>query len=374
MRLFALVTLLLATAAGAAPVITRVDPSAGFTFAPTRVVIHGTDLAAETVACPIPPPGGTGQGTCPVEVFFGNDEAYVVFATPTEIHAFTNPFAGGQPRDPGTVDVRVLIEGKGEATLADGFRFTNSPDPDPLNSGWVLVPLTTAREVRGANGSVWQTQLRVFNNSAWPLEPDGPLCNPVILAPCVQQVLDPNETATLDLYPGSIEGTDGAFLWMPNPLLRTAVHMSLRVRDISENALSWGTSVPVVWPEQFATRQVIIDIPTDARYRGMLRIYSSGSAPQTVEYRVFRENQQAPVLEGTVLLHGIVHPLPDPMPDHPAYAQIDLLTPQVRAAGERVWVEVYNMGDNVSPPPPSVWAFVSVTNNDTQQITTMLPD
>lgn len=372
MRLLACLSLLFASAVSAVPVITAVEPSSGFTFAPTRVVIHGSDLANGTVNCPFNIPG-SGAPPCAVRAFFGDVEAWVITATATQIEAVVMPFIGNEPHDPGVVDVRVTIEGKGEATLANGFRFDDAPAPDPLNYTPVLVPLTTAFEVPGANGSIWRTELRVFNNSAWSMPFDGPLCNPLILAPCVPQTLEPNETDSLEIFPGSIDGTDGAFLWVPTPLLRAAAHMSLRVRDISENAQSWGTSIPVVTEQQFANRKVIIDIPTDARYRGMLRIYAWSSAPQTVVYSVFTEESRVPVVQRTVELHGIVHPVPDEMPDHPAYAQIDLLTPEVRAAGERVWVEVYNQGDIVSPPPPPIWAFVSVTNNDTQQITTMVP-
>lgn len=373
MRVIALLSLLFAAAVSAAPVITSVEPPIGFTYAPTRVTIHGSDLGTNDVICPIPPPSGTGQGTCPVQVFFGGDHALVLSATPTRVEAYTNPFVGGQPRTPGSVDVRVVIEGKGETTLANGFRFDNAPFPDPAFYSPLLVPLTTANDVRGANGSVWRTELRVFNNSAWSLAFAGPLCNPHILAPCVDPTIPAGRTESVDLYPGPIDGTDGAFLWVPNPLLGAA-RMSLRVRDVSENAQSWGTAVPVVKMSEFAPRLVIIDVPTDARYRGMLRIYSTGSSPQTVEYRVFRENDDMPVVTRRVELHGIVHPAPVLMPENPAYIQIDLLTPEVRAAGERVWIEIDNLGANVSPPPPSIWAFVSVTNNETQQITAIVPE
>ena len=372
MRVIALLSLLFAAAVSAAPVITSVEPPVGFTYAPTRVTIHGSDLVTDDVICPILPPGGTGQGTCPVQVFFGGDLAFVLSATPTRIEAYTNPFVGGQPRIPGPVDVRVVIEGKGETTLANGFRFDNAPFPDPAFYSPVLVPLTTANDVRGANGSIWRTELRVFNNSAWPLALDGPLCNPEVLAPCGDPTIPAGRTESIELYPGPIEGTDGAFLWGPNPLVGAA-HMSLRVRDISENAQSWGTAIPIVKPNDFATRLVIIDVPTDARYRGMLRIYSEGASPQTVEYRVFRENDDEPILTRRVELHGIVHPAPVLMLENLTYIQIDLLTPEVRAAGERVWIEIDNLGANVSPPPPSIWAFVSVTNNESQQITVMVP-
>ena len=70
---------------------------------------------------------------------------------------------------------------------------------------------------------------------------------------------------------------------------------------------------------------------------------------------------------------GFWEPVEGDLPFYPSYAQIDLLTPEVRAAGPTIRVEVDNQGANVSPPLPPLWAFVSVTNNDTQQVTVMTP-
>ena len=48
------------------------------------------------------------------------------------------------------------------------------------------------------------------------------------------------------------------------------------------------------------------------------------------------------------------------------------LTPAVRAAASRVRIEIADpLAIIVSPPPPPFWALVSITNNETQQVTTI---
>ena len=73
-------------------------------------------------------------------------------------------------------------------------------------------------------------------------------------------------------------------------------------------------------------------------------------------------------------LDGILPIVFDPTPLFPGYAQVDPLTAVVRAAGARVRIEIFDpIAPIVSPPPPPIWAFVSITNNDTQQVTTITP-
>lgn len=64
----------------------------------------------------------------------------------------------------------------------------------------------------------------------------------------------------------------------------------------------------------------------------------------------------------------------DPTPLHPGYAEVDPLSPLVRASGQRVRIEVEDpLRHVVSPPPPPIWGLVSITNNETQQVTMITP-
>jgi hypothetical protein len=60
-------------------------------------------------------------------------------------------------------------------------------------------------------------------------------------------------------------------------------------------------------------------------------------------------------------------------PPHPSYIALDPIPPAARAAGGRVRIELTNYGANVSPPLANIWAFVSLTNNETNQVTLVTP-
>ena len=74
------------------------------------------------------------------------------------------------------------------------------------------------------------------------------------------------------------------------------------------------------------------------------------------------------------MLNGIVTFVPELFPLHPAYLQLDPLPAAIRASGDRIRVTVDRMGENVSPPPPPIWAFVTVTDNVTQLTSTITPN
>jgi hypothetical protein len=234
----------------------------------------------------------------------------------------------------------------------------------------VLVPLTAAT-APGAHGSTWKAELQIFNASSVPLRLPGPPER--ILAPVVDPavVVPPRQTEEAFLDRAEA-GRDGAFLYVPTPLL-WAPKMSLRARDTSQDAASLGTDIPVVNINNASGDVLLIDVPTDANYRATLRIYAFTAAPMLVGVSVFPEDGDTVLQHYDVELHGIVNVNYDPFPPYPAYLAIDPLTPVVRASGKRVRIELTNYGNNVSPPPPAIWGFVSITNNVTQQVTAVTP-
>jgi hypothetical protein len=167
-------------------------------------------------------------------------------------------------------------------------------------------------------------------------------------------------------------GVDGAFLYVPKPLAH-APKMSLRVRDTSQNAASLGTDIHVVPAADAAGDITLIDVPVASQYRATLRIYAFTQVPMQIGVTIYPEDGVTPIDHLDVQLHGIVNIDFDPFPSHPAYLALDPLTPAVRAAGGRVRIEITNYHQNLSPPPPPIWAFVSITNNETQQVTAVTP-
>ena len=144
-------------------------------------------------------------------------------------------------------------------------------------------------------------------------------------------------------------GTPGRFVYVA----REHAHgfsANLRAYDTSRSAENFGTEVPVVRASEFTVEPfALLGVPRDARFRKTLRIYAAEPTIVTVK------GLGAP---RTVTLTGGGDPFT------PAYAQISDFpegTGVTDVILEPTWA---GMG---------VWAFITVTNNETQHITTILP-
>jgi len=350
--LVALLVVFIAVTAGAQPVITDFDPQEGFTFGPTHVTINGS-----------------GFNGVFLEVYFGDVKATVLERTPTTLRVLALPSADGSIRPEGHVDVIVRVA-QGEARR-QGFYFSPLAQPGEEDYTPVLVPLTSGT-FAGANGSLWTSQLRVFNSSTLPLRMPGP--EVIIGSPPIDPtpVVGPRKTQQVFVN-GQGPPFDGAFLYVPKPLA-DAPKWSLRVRDLSKNAGSLGTAIPVVNAEDFQGNITLHDLPIDPNTRATLRIYGLTEAPMQVGISVYAENIDTVLEQRNVDLDGTVHVLYDPFPPFPAYAVLDPFSPAIRESGlSHVRIEITNYNENLSPPPPPIWAFVSFTNNTTQQVTVVTP-
>src|ERR1700687_1921032 len=103
----------------------------------------------------------------------------------------------------------------------------------------VLVPVVVAAATPGAYGSVWQTELGARNEadqrvviSDTPVGLCG-LCPPYA----------PHSTFRIPL--NATNPNAGRFLYIGSPGVGN-VTFTLRVQDISRQALTWGTAIPVV--------------------------------------------------------------------------------------------------------------------------------
>jgi hypothetical protein len=354
MRLPLLVLSILLTATlSAVPVITDINPQAGFSFAATHVIIDGS---------------GFGDGA--VTVFVDDTPATVINVTPTRLHVRINPPPGVDP-DGQSADITVRVAGQGEAKRVNGFFFHELAQGSRQDYAQVLIPLTSA-PISGAHGSVWEADLRAFNASSQiTLRMPGPeehfMELPIDFAVTVQ----PRTTERV-MLPRRSTGVDGHFLYVPRALVPDA-KMSLRVRDTSQNARSLGDDVPVVRDDQGAQDLSIVDVPVDPQYRATLRIYAFTPEPMRVGVTILREDGDTPFAQFDVQLHGILTTDFVPFPPYPAYIALDPIPAAARAAGRRLRIELTNYGENVSPPLPNIWAFVSLTNNETNQVTIVTP-
>ena len=350
MRLPLLVlSILLAASLGAVPAITEISPQEGFSFGATHVIIDGSGFTDGAVT-----------------VLFDDRPATVIHVEPTRLHVRVNPPPSVGPQGE-SADVTVRVAGHGEATLTNVFFFHELAQGSRQDYTQVLVPLTYA-PIHGAHGSVWEAELRAFNTShQTTLRMPGPEEHFTEIPMDFAVIVEPRTTERV-LLTRREPGVDGHFLYVPNALVPNA-KMSLRVRDTSEHSGNLGADVPVVRLDQGAQDLTIVDIPVDGRYRAMLRIYAFTPEPMRVGVTVLPEDGDTPYAQFDVMLHGILTTEFVPFPPHPAYIALDPIPVEARVDGRPLRIELTNYGANVSPPLANIWAFVSLTNNETNEVT-----
>lgn len=358
----AALSLLIASAAFAAPAVISVEPRFGFTFKETVVTIHGTGFSDTIYQCV----EGTNDPFCDVQLFFGPEvQANVTLVTPTKITALVPPRPHGE-----TATIRVLVRGRGEAVLANAFVWDQTKTSDnPSDYERYLIPVTV-RQLPGANGSIWSTEWLVRNSTDLPFAMIFDACPPNV-SPCPTTWVEGRSTEAYSIVARG-DGTEGAYVYVPKPMTPS---MSLRVRDLSRNAQSFGTELPIVRDSDYRGAMELLDVPTDPRYRSTLRLYGPGPATHYANVSVFSEPGGRLIESYEVELSGMIH-VPGGFALHPSYAQLDPLTPAVRAAGERVRIVVRSLLSFPGPPPNAsipMYAFLTITNNETQQVTTVTP-
>lgn len=338
--LFGLTLLALSSVASAAPTIHEVLPAAGFPWGGTRVNIQGADLLGEPFFfC-------YGSVPCPITVLFGDVPGNVETADPSHVTVIAPAHARG------VTDVTVKVVGRPDAHLANAFTFTDLAD-DFGSGDWAgfFIPVN-ANDVSGAHGSIWRTELTVHNPTEFTVPLDGDFCEqngPT----CPRLSLAPGETKSIRLYPGRGESSS---LLVPYGIANE-LSMSLRVRDLSRNSEDWGTEVPIV--RQFGYLFRLLDIPTDPRYRVLLRTFGG-----------WRTTVRVHPLSG----NDVLDELHFERDSNGSNLTIDPITPAVRSSGhERVRVVVEFQSGPLDDPPSGGWAFISLTNNQTQHVTIISP-
>jgi len=227
----------------------------------------------------------------------------------------------------------------------------------------LLLPVATEREWLGGYGSRWVSDIWVHNESSRPIQlyVDCKLLCPAF-------VVEPHSSAHAPgiLYP--IEPSNPGVFMLVEPGGSEGLKASLRIQDVSRQALTWGTEVPVIRERDMVVGKTIhlLDVPIDIRFRQALRVYSTRAEVSQVTLRIFPllpDGTSASVIEEVLTL--------SPASDlFPGYSQrIDFLSlwPQLSIYSV-VRLELIP-NDETAP----FWAFVSTTNNETQHVTLSTP-
>ena len=262
-----------------------------------------------------------------------------------------------------TLAFAVLASATASATL-----------PPPLQR--VLVPVTVA-DVPGANGSLWTTELWAVNTNSETVS--------VAAVPCLlaesgcQSAFDLAPGRTTKVAPLGNADNPGVLLLVPTHRA-SKVAFTLHVRDLKKQAESWGAEIPVVRESQmFAGPAHLPNVPFGGEYRQTLRIYALLDNVQSASFRV-KMYDVTGTREDRLLREDVVtlNRPPEPPPNRigTPLAQIALMDMfLIEIAGvQRVRISIEPMTDPAALRPPiPYWAFVSITNNKTQQVTTVTP-
>lgn len=258
----------------------------------------------------------------------------------------------------GLVEV-VVTRQSGTTTLPGALYYFDHNGTDLSIFERILFPIL--EQSGGALGSQWVSEAAIANPKPWPIVNRNyvePFVCILIDYPCFERI-DAGQIRTFngDGFPR------GVLLYSPRAESPNLA-FSLRVRDTSRQAEGFGTHIPIVRESEMFTNTALtlLDVPIDPRYRTKVRMYVLDAAAHTAQVTVVRPN------EASVTERSRTYDVPVSAHDfiYPGYAEFDV--PAGRA-DERAHVYV-RIGDRETPS----WAFASVTNNETQQVTIVTAD
>jgi hypothetical protein len=241
--------------------------------------------------------------------------------------------------------------------LAAASAFAN-----PSGDYMLLIPINPGT-VPGAAATQWATSVWVTNTS----DVDAPVdCEN---QPC--QVVKAHTTARITDLPfstphqGSYLGFSSNFV---RPIPANALYVEERVTDATTAAQGAGTEVPLVPMRALLNVTIAMPhVPVNGHSRSRLRIYGAGNG--TVVVRVIGVTSNQELLKTTVALTG-EDPVKIPQVPFrrwPSYTELALPDSYAGSSDEAVRVEITPADSN------PIWAFVSVTDNVSQQFTIVSP-
>lgn len=354
MRVKLLAALLFAASGAiAAPVINAVAPAHGPVVGGTTVTIAGSGFNNNCVICS-PPFGGP-------QVFFGVQEAVsVTLVSSTLIEAVTPPSV------PRSVDVMVRnLDGSEPAVARNAFTYEGD-----VFEGFepVLFPVFTG-PIAGQGGSEFRTTAKFWNKALnrqatfYGLDTSCTLIDPP-LYPENPFHLEPRQEVAFDLHPGCNDSI-GKLFYVPRG--DNSIAASLRVSEMSQQDRNHGVEIPVVRRDDFSDESIgLVDVPTSSRFRLTLRIYGLNRGANFVNLGIGGLGvAQLPLQPGRTIFEPSYAVFTD---FRSAFATV--FEGRSIPATTNVIVDAPRGGGDVGTP---IWAFITVTNNETQHITTITP-
>lgn len=261
-------------------------------------------------------------------------------------------------RAAGLHNVRVRVGDFDETVLAAFYVFDRSSPPHPSVFERILFPVL--QETAGAFGSQWISEAMIANPTEWDIDSYNMIENvQCIDFPCRERI----QAGEYRSFRGS-GFPNGVALLVPRDDAGDLA-FSLRVRDTSRQAKGLGVGVPVVREKDMFRKAIsLLDIPVDPRFRAKLRFYSFNPYGTSAGgFQAFLVPPNGVHFPLTFTRQISCAPNCDTIP---FYAELDLPpgTPDERV---NLFIRLFDPGSQLS------WAVVSVTNNETQEVTLVLP-
>lgn len=239
----------------------------------------------------------------------------------------------------------------------------------------VLLPAYSEQLIPGGFGSLWKVSFSVYNGSGhefviYTCRPPGCLADL-----WADEALEPNETQTAlpTRYVDPVNPVAGAVIylgWSPGQTSSdaNAVAVQLRIADVSRAATNAGTELPVVRESALRTSTLsLLQIPVDARFRASLRVFELDLDRAEFAIRVIDQSTGALITEYRATT---TTPAQGTFPRYtPGFAEIADITRGIADAGPgqlRIEIEPLTARSKF-------WAYVSITNNETQHVTLVTP-
>ncbi|HEX8252137.1 MAG TPA: hypothetical protein VF846_03230 [Thermoanaerobaculia bacterium] len=218
----------------------------------------------------------------------------------------------------------------------------------------ILVPLIPVT-APGVNGALWRAETTMLIRSDVAIPVGSTTSLPINVPFDASTFLTPrNNSIGQFIY---VRASDEAKL-----------SMNSRVWDASREAQTAGAGIPTVREHKFrSTTQAIVGIPVAPHYRHTLRVYDfDGRSGTPVTIRLYANDELTPRATVQRTLTVATDANADPlMPHSPAFLQLDPATLGAIAGASTMRIEVEPLQQDVR-----LWAFVSVTNNETHHVTT----
>ena len=343
-----------------APVVTTMQPVTGPAEGGTTVTITGANLSLPNgFACILP---------CPTSVTFDGLQSTLLDERNESVTVKTPAHVAGR------VDVEIRTGDGRSLVLPGAFTYTSTNNP---GYEMLLLPVYLDGTVSGAHGSRWKTEFWIHNAGAEsvqvaPLECAFAQICPAVFPP-TRTLVAAESLRNLSPFFRPPSSNVGRLLYVSSNGAEN-VSTSLRLWDESRQTLDAGAEIPVVRQDEFLTgRQArLLSVPLDGNFRLALRIYEMNLTQAKFHVRVYEQVEgtgaQVPItqfdVDATTTETGTFR-------SAPAYGEYSRIT---------------DLLQNPVPRPPLLrveitpltggsiyWAFIAVTNNETQRVSIVTP-